>query len=439
MTDNQQLKAIWPIPRESRLAILGFGKTGQASLELLLELGWNRRNLAVWDEKSNLAPVDFQDPSALITQFKPQAFLVSPGVPLGSGWLSKLPREILFSELDLAFSQLQGEIVVGITGSAGKSTTTALLGEALRLEGEEFFMGGNLGTPVASYVRDVIRGRKRSRVLCLEISSYQLENFRGTFDYSAIVSLHPNHLDRYRDLDHYYETKWQILQKTKKIAFLASDGGDLKSFALRQTPPANYRWVEPTPKTERLALLGQKNRQNHALAKKLGEALGISSPTLTALAEFPGLPHRFENCGKVLGCQWINDSKATSVEALNSSLQTALEVFSEQRICLLLGGKDKSLNWEKVQSHPLVHFVFFGEAGAKAQKALQSKGIVYSGLTSALRDRNNWQRKGDVVLLSPGGASQDEFTDFEARGNYFKNFIRDLQTKELPDSGIPQA
>ncbi|MEI7973760.1 MAG: UDP-N-acetylmuramoyl-L-alanine--D-glutamate ligase, partial [Bdellovibrio sp.] len=427
-------KAIWPVSKESRLAILGFGKTGQASLELLLELGWDRRNLAVWDEESKLDPVDFQDPKALISQFKPQAFLVSPGVPPGCGWVSKLPRDILFSELDLAFSQLKEEIVVGITGSAGKSTTTSLLGEALRVQGEDFFMGGNLGIPVAKYALDLIRGGNRSRVLCLEISSYQLENFRGAFDYSAIVSLHPNHLDRYRNLDHYYETKWRILQKTKKMAFLASDGGDLRDFALRQSQLSICHWVEPTPRTECLALLGQKNRQNHALATKLAEALGISPAAMRALAEFPGLPHRFENCGKGLGCLWINDSKATSVEALNSSLQTALEIFPELRICVLLGGKDKSLNWEKVQSHRSVEFIFFGEAGAKAQQTLHSSGLFYSQLTTALQDWKTWLKKGDEVLHSPGGGSQDEFKNFEDRGIYFKNVVQNLLSEEIPTS-----
>ena len=229
---------------------------------------------------------------------------------------------------------------------------------------------------------------------------------------SALVSLLPNHLDRYPDLESYYATKWNLVRHTKGPCFLAQSNPDLQTFAAKMKPENSIQWISPTSHPI-VAISG-------AVAFAIGRHLGWGTDALRAMDEFSGLPHRFENCGLVHGVQWINDSKATTADSVLFACEQCLALFPQQKIWLLLGGRDKSLPWERLRTLRGIHVVFFGEAANLAKAKSQLAGATFPTLKAALRHLATQLLQNDVVLLSPGGSSQDEFSNFEERGDFFK-------------------
>jgi UDP-N-acetylmuramoylalanine--D-glutamate ligase len=203
----------------SPIAIIGMALSGEASLRLLLNLGYSRSHIKTYDQKM-MAHTDTTDINELI-DFKPKTLIVSPGVPLSLPWIQKLLNQgaTLLNEIDLAAPYLESEKVIGITGSIGKSTTAALVAEAANAWTPHVFLGGNFGDPLVNYISDVIeKKRPRADLLVIELSSYHLETLQNSiFDLSAITYFTANHLERYDSIDSYYKTKWKLTQLTKGI------------------------------------------------------------------------------------------------------------------------------------------------------------------------------------------------------------------------------
>jgi UDP-N-acetylmuramoylalanine--D-glutamate ligase len=421
-----------PLP----IAIIGLGLSGDAVLKLLLKAGVERSEILTFDQKS---PADFQDAEQLLSVGKPKTLCVSPGVPLAQNWIQSCLQQgaRLTGELEIAFAFLTSEKVVAITGALGKSTTTSILGAGVAAVDPNAFVGGNLGLPLAEYAAGLISGnRNKALYVLLELSSYQLENFRNLkCDVAVLTHLSPNHLERYQNLQHYYATKMQLFQHATRLGILNRGGGDIASLQDRiQTFNPSLKWVltdrnDPGFQTrlkQKPNLVGTHNLDNLSLAFAVAEFFQWPQESFNAMIRFPGLSHRLENCGTVRDVLFLNDSKATSINSVLQALSSVTGDHPNQRVHLLVGGKDKNLPWEDLSvagRNPNVLFYFFGEIGSKAQHKSQLQGPIFPKLGACLSALKTNLKSGDIVLLSPGGTSWDEFKNFEERGAYFKNWI----------------
>src|SRR5574341_772652 len=358
-------------------------------------------------------------------------------------------------------SQLFMEVVpcktIGITGSAGKTTTTTLVGSMAKLAyGDKAYVGGNIGDPLINYVDHM----KTDDIAILEISSFQLDQMTISPDIAAILNITPNHLDRHGTMEAYTAAKARILEYQSKedVAILGRDDagawglrdkvkGKLHSFGFSKMDEAaegtyyhggilylyDHRVDIPLLRRDQIHLRGDHNVMNVMAAFAIGHAAGLPLDSmLTAAEEFRGVPHRLEFVRELRGACWYNDSIATAPERT----MAAIRAF-EEPIVLLLGGRDKDLPWQDLAAsiHQRVdHVVVFGEAAEKIEKAVAAGGSgkrPYSldrvaQLHEAVLKASEVAESGDVVLLSPGGTSFDEFKDFEERGERFRKWVQEL-------------
>ena len=346
---------------------------------------------------------------------------------------------------------------VGITGSAGKTTTTTLVGRmAKNAFGEKAFIGGNIGDPLISYVDDM----QPDDLAILEISSFQLEQMTVSPDIASILNLTPNHLDRHGTMDAYISAKARILdfQCEDGAAILGRDDegswnlhnsvkGRLYSFGfskMEEDSEGTYfndgflylydHHVDiPLLRRDQIELRGEHNVLNVLAAFAIGHAAGLPlDAMLTAAEDFRGVPHRLEFVRDLHGVRWFNDSIATAPERVLAAIHS----FDEP-IVLLLGGRDKKLPWDDLADkiHQRVdHVVVFGEAADKIIKVITNTGPQkrpftldhVENLFAAVQKAAEVAESGDVVLFSPGGTSFDEFNDFEERGEKFRLWVHKL-------------
>jgi UDP-N-acetylmuramoylalanine--D-glutamate ligase len=346
---------------------------------------------------------------------------------------------------------------VGITGSAGKTTTTTLVGNMARnAYGDKVFTGGNLGDPLINHVDEM----QADDLAILEISSFQLEQMTISPNVAAILNITPNHLDRHGTMEAYTKAKAQLLefQCETDVAVLGRDDagawnlrervkGRLHSFGFSKMDEEaegtyftegilflyEHHLDIPLIRREQLDLRGDHNVLNVLAAFAIGHAAGLPLDAMLSAAEnFKGVPHRLEFVREVHGARWYNDSIATAPERVLAALHS----FDEP-IVLLLGGRDKDLPWEELAAfiHERVeHVVLFGEAAGKILKAISAQGSWKKPATldrvdrlqAAVQKAAEVAEPGDVVLFSPGGTSFDEFKDFEERGEKFRLWVHEL-------------
>ncbi|MCC6189693.1 MAG: UDP-N-acetylmuramoyl-L-alanine--D-glutamate ligase [Anaerolineales bacterium] len=386
---------------------------------------------------------------------------VAAGVPLAQ---AARARGIALSNDAQIFLEAcpAGVTVVGITGSAGKTTTTTLVGRMLaaapKIAGQlgeaaperAVYVGGNIGNPLIAEVGRLQPGD----VAVMELSSFQLEIMTRSPRIAAVLNLTPNHLDRHGSMAAYAEAKSHILrhQGTDGVAVVGADDagaralaplapGRVAYFSAEQPVEAGaflrdetlcYRWEgreAPVIHVAGVKLRGRHNLLNALAAVAIAGAAGASPLAMRAgFAGFRGVAHRLEFVREWGGARWYNDSIATAPERVCA----AVRAFDEPLV-LLLGGRDKQLPWEALAS--LVRerakaVVLFGEAGPLIEQALSAAGVPLARVTrcatlaEAVPAAARRARPGDVVLLSPGGASFDEFRDFAERGERFKAWVR---------------
>ena len=446
------------------MSVLGAGRSGLAASELLLSRG---ARVTLWDERpadqlgaqalaargvvlrggSALGPVDLGRPDLVV---------VSPGVPL------RLPSIVrarehgvpIWGEIELAARSLPpGALVLGVTGTNGKSTTTALLGALCQAGGLDPFVGGNLGTPLS---RAVLEPPRRTYVL--ELSSFQLEGMDSVRVHgAAVLNLTPDHLDRYDGMDDYAAAKARIFrsQEPGDVAVVnADDSWTLRmvdgarasrfGFTLRPGLPAPAGLAgtaEPTEGGFQLgfaglrfrvgsrALRGGHNLANAMAATLLAFHAGVGPEALqSGLDGFPGLPHRLESIRTFEGVEWVNDSKATNVDAV----LTALAAFPPgQRLWLIAGGKGKGAPYRplvEASVGKVAGVLTVGQDAPLLDAEFSPVLPLYpcETLDRAVARARALARRGDVVLLSPACASYDQFRNFEHRGDTFRALVEGL-------------
>ncbi len=388
---------------------------------------------------------------------------LSGGIPLDLPIVMKaLSRGIPLSNDSQIFLEAAPCQAIGITGSAGKTTTTALVGEiarrhyALRHPDNTVWVGGNIGYPL---IQDVDR-MQPGDLAVMELSSFQLELMSLSPHIAAILNITPNHLDRHKTMSAYTAAKANILshQGPQDIAILNRDDprvrnlyreikGRMITFGLN--PPHNKQestyfkrgklylqasgQVAKIIKADLVNLRGTHNIYNVLAAIAISAAARFSIQAIyEGILDFEGVPHRLEFVREWGGASWYNDSIATAPERAIAAIKSF-----ESPLVLLAGGRDKDLPWDRLADliHQRVdHLVLFGEATDLIRDAL---GETPPGarpytldqcqtLEEAVRQAADRVETGDVVLFSPGGTSFDAFTDFEERGKRFKQWVKAL-------------
>lgn len=375
--------------------------------------------------------------------------IVSPGIPLDIEPLVEARRRgvEIIGELEWAWRQVELPSIA-VTGTNGKTTTTALIGEMMKRAGKKAFVGGNIGTPLSEW----LLAGEDVEALVLEVSSFQLDTAtRFSPDVGVLLNVTEDHLDRYDSFEAYADSKFSVFQRQNARGFAVINGGDpvcrkripeLHGTVLvfsTSDPAANARVVNnrvrvalPGKEPFELALdstklTGAHNRENIMAASLAAAAMDVSPAAIQAAIDgFAGLPHRMEWVRSWHGVDFYNDSKGTNVGAVVK----ALEGF-DRPVLLLLGGKDKLGSYEPLVEHlrRTGKAIFaYGDAGPKIYEALRQSipARLFPDLEAAFREAVGRASTGDVVLLSPACSSFDQYESYGQRGNHFRKLAAGL-------------
>lgn len=430
-----------PAFRGKRYAVLGLARSGLATVEALVASG---AEVTAWDAKEEARAkvpqgVALADPLEIdLAGF--DGVVVSPGVPLNTHPIAAKAREAgvpVIGDIEL-FAQARASLpphkVVGITGTNGKSTTTALVHHILKTAGVPTEMGGNIGLPILA--QDPLPA---GGVYVLELSSYQIDlTFSLDCDVAVLLNITPDHLDRYEgSFNAYAASKARLfaMQDSRHLAVMLGDGGTVSAIASSAEPTHEFSMIETDP-VSRLRqaeskvgdqanwpmLQGPHNLENAAAAYETCRRLGVSKATIgEGLRTYPGLPHRMERVAERNGILFVNDSKATNPD----STAPALAAYPD--IHWIVGGlaKTKDLGPCAAQLGHVRAAYTIGESGPMFFDLLKGKvPVEQSGtLEIAVKDAAGAAKAGEVVLLSPACASFDQFRDYEARGQAFREAV----------------
>ena len=354
----------------------------------------------------------------------------------------------VFSQMQLFLELCRGRIC-GISGSSGKSTTTALVGEMAKAAGISYTLGGNIGTALLGRAEEI----PEDEWVVLEISHTQLQYVTRSPDVAALTNVTPNHLDQF-DWDEYVDLKRTLIagQSADGVAVLNADdevsrmlATDTQArvtwFGRCEAPGTDGAYISGATITIRrggsvagvlpvsaMRLRGEHNVANVLTACATAAAMDLSVEAMeTGIRTFRGVAHRLESVGRAYGATWVDDSIATSPERTIAGIRA----FSEP-VVLLLGGREKNLPLEGLATEVAARaraIVCFGEAGPLFHAALSTKApqsALVEGLEDAVEAATGFVRRGDVVLLSPAGTSFDAYPNFEARGRAFAAFVAAL-------------
>ena len=349
----------------------------------------------------------------------------SPGVPWDSPLLNEArARGIqVSSEIDLFLTRCPGT-VVGITGTNGKTTTTALTGVVLSAGDRPVIVGGNIGETVLDRLDEITP----EHWVVLELSSFQLESVeRPRLHVGVILNITPDHLDRHRTFERYVDLKARAIEfaTPEDYAVLNSRDGVVRGLASRTK--AKIVWFDRHQPPPPMPLPGQHNMENALAAAAVGRIAGLSDATINAaIRGFKGVEHRLELVGEWAGVRWYNDSKATNPDAG----RVALRAFPGAPVVLIAGGYGTGFDLREWVADVLANaeaVVLMGaSAGALAGELRAHPKVVRAeNLEDAVRQAAGLVRRGGVVLLSPAYKSFDMFKDFEDRGNQFKALVRE--------------
>ena len=414
-------------------AILGLARSGLATVAALLA---SKARITAWDDRVEAraaapAGVDLRDFAAAdLTDF--DSIVVTPGLPLNRHPMAARAAEAgveVIGDVEL-FARARPELpphrVVGITGTNGKSTTTALVHHILQCAGVPSLMGGNIGLPILA--QDPL---PEGGVYVLELSSYQVD-LTDSLDCEVAVLLNitPDHLDRYDSFEDYAASKARLfsMQSPGRLA-IVDRAAEVAHDVLDEAEDPVIEFIDDVDPGEQgnwRALQGPHNRANAAAAVAACRELGVDEAAIErGLTSFGGLMHRMERVAERDGILFINDSKATNAEAA----APALAAFD--RIRWIVGGQAKADTLGEIGGH-LSHVAkayAIGEAGPMFARLLREASVDVDEcgtLDAAVKAAAAEAEPGDTVLLSPACASFDQFRDFEARGDAFRAAVEAL-------------
>jgi UDP-N-acetylmuramoylalanine--D-glutamate ligase len=405
--------------------VIGLARSGRAAVLALRANGENvvaydadrRLDTAGIDAETRLGDWDdvFLDGVGMVVK--------SPGVPSDAPPVAAArARGIpVISEIELG-ARLLSNPLIGVTGTNGKTTTTALLGAMLATAGWNVEVAGNIGRPLTSLVGTI---DDEAWVVC-ELSSFQLEDVETLRPRVAVLTnLEPDHLDRHGSFDLYAKAKLRAFERqgAADVAVVPQGFGVVPGDAQR----VEFAGDDELPAEPRIP--GAHNRENAAAATAAARAIGVPHAAIAETLEtFPGVEHRIEEIATIDGVLYVNDSKATNAAAA----QRALASFRGRRKHVILGGRGKAEPYEALAAafEEGDRAYLIGEAAPEIAVALDAAGVTSiqsETLGQGLADAALAASAGDVVLLSPACASFDQFTSFEHRGEEFRRLVENLR------------
>jgi UDP-N-acetylmuramoylalanine--D-glutamate ligase len=466
-----------PATKGVKIVVLGLGKSGLAAARALKAAGaevqaWDDSERARTSAAAEGVPIaDLNGPALEGAEL----LLMSPGIPHSFpkphpiAARAKAAGMPLVCDIELLLRGQNAAHFIGITGTNGKSTTTALVGHILAAAKRPSEVGGNLG-PAALGLKALGAGG----TYVLELSSYQLELIRtAAFDVAVLLNITPDHLDRHGGMDGYVAAKRRLfdLQRPHGAAVIGIDDEHCRKIADGLTRAGNLRVLPISASrkaargvyvldgklyddsdgqnrfvvdlAEAKALPGAHNWQNAAAAFATASAVGVPAEVIArALLSYPGLPHRQETVDIIDGVRFVNDSKATNADASSKAL------VCYDTIYWIAGGLAKEGGIESLEPlHPRIRHAFLiGKAADDFARALDGKvaysqcGNLATALTRAAAMAREEKISGAVVLLSPACASFDQFANFEARGDAFRDLVHGMTRRDgKPRTPEPQG
>ncbi|MDD5579109.1 MAG: UDP-N-acetylmuramoyl-L-alanine--D-glutamate ligase [Methylobacter sp.] len=443
-------------PKDSKVLVVGLGKTGISVAHYLQKLGFN---FAITDSRDKPPLFDefFQqmpDVPVFTGGFDEAAFrvathlIVSPGISLNEKSIIKAGANgsKIISDIDL-FACSVDVPIIAITGSNGKSTVTTMLGEMAKECGMQVGVGGNLGIPALDLLELTTNSSQAKKLYVLELSSFQMERTSVLNATAAtVLNISPDHLDRHADIAAYAEEKKGIFKGDGVMVINIDDpivhamqnkDRNTLTFSLKEDADFhiahkgdaeylvhNENYLMPLAE---LPLEGKHNAANALAAFALGVAVGLDEQAMcNALRKFKSLEHRMQRVAEIRGVTWVNDSKATNIGACVAALQGY-----ERKVILIAGGDAKGADMnelipairEKAKS-----VVLMGKDAGLINQALNGCVPVYSAenITQAVQIAADLADAGESVLLSPACASLDQFKNYQDRGEKFTKAVLEL-------------
>ncbi len=436
------------LKRYQKAAVFGAGRSGMAALRLLSSfdipvclLEKNPKNISgefnAWLRERNI-PV-FTGEHKLEYLNGVDLIIPSPGV--ARSMITGIYRDAqapctaeIMAESELAWRFLEGEPVIGITGTSGKTTTTSICSAMLQKHGLRVFTGGNIGIPLSEYILGRLSGSPKADVVVLELSSFQLQTCSTLRPHVGILlNISENHLDFHKDMKEYTDAKMQLFARQDAgdyAIFNPALGGLAKRYGVK-APVTFFRTDQKLfPDTK---LLGMHNQSNASAAFLAAAVFGTTEKEAAeAMKEFSPIANRLEYVAEINGVLYVNDSKCTTVEAL----QVALNAF-DKPLLLLAGGKFKGGDLQGLR--PLiknrVKSVFLFGASRPIFESAWSDIVPVTwdeDLNAAFARLHKTAGPGDIVLLAPATSSFDLYANYVERGNHFKQLV--MQRKNATDA-----
>lgn len=443
--------------QNKKTVVIGMGKSGLAACELLKKMG---AELCVFDENKEMSDSNkerFKDVTVYLGDLPDSVLgsldcaVISPGIPLTKPLVLQLEEKNvpIIGEVELAYLMERGT-VIGITGTNGKTTTTALTGDIIKAYKKSCFVVGNIGNP---YTKEVEQTSEQS-VTVAEISSFQLETI-DTFcpDISAILNITPDHLDRHGSMENYIEAKFRITKNQSKDQFCVLNYEDevlrerasglncRVGFFSSKRPLENGLYQnenhdivdgatgEVLMNMRDSRIPGDKNCENIMAAILITREIGVPMETIvSAVKEFHAVEHRIEYVCTKHDVEYYNDSKGTNPDAAITGIQSM-----SRRTVLIGGGYDKSSeydSWIQAFDGKVKKLLLLGQTKEKIAASAEKMGFLdyefVDSLEAAVTRAAEIASPGDAVLLSPACASWDMFDSFEQRGKLFKEYANQL-------------
>lgn len=442
-----------------KAGIIGLGESNYRLLEYLLQ---NPHSEIFVSEKGKLDPekreflkahnIEFEEGGHTGRLYNCDWFVLSPGVSPHSEVGEKIisSGKPFTTELEFALDKLKKPgrgVIVGITGTNGKSTVTTMIGHITKESGLKTFVGGNLGTPLISSINE------RYDVYVVEVSSFQLTWFgkkEKYFHLSSILNIAQDHLDYHKNMQEYALAKLKLIEMTSGYSIIDSEildnfgnlmvdetkkhlipfsSGKDGFFCLKDGKMRLHKLSVPL---DSLNFSGTQNQVNAAITIGLAQFLGIHAhDALEKLRDYTFLNHRMQKCGQINGVTFINDSKATNAHAVIS----ALENFDLEKVIIILSGKEKREDYTLLvkKISRVKHIIFLGDSLRSLIERLEKNGIIYDvvhSIDEALKKAIALSKAGDIVLFSPGGSSFDLYKNYKERGNDFVKAFNNLIKRE---------
>ena len=443
-----------------KITIIGLKKSGYAATILGHELGANifvseiDNDLEIITNKNNLIKkgIDVETGNHSKLVYDADFWVISPGVPNDIEIIkqAKALNIPIIGEIEFA-SRFTSTPIIAVTGSNGKSTTVNILYSMLKTDKLQPILAGNIGIPFSEKVFEELINPDLGNIYILEISSFQLEfieQFRAMI--CVYLNISPDHLDRHENMDKYLKMKLKMIKNHKKddtvvynnddpildIAFNEyllekipfSISNQTPFFGVNETKIYNEN-NEPYVFIDDIILKGKHNLSNLLASATVAKLMNVDDKIIiNTMKNFSGIDHRLQIIKEINEVTYVNDSKATNIH----SVIVAINSF-ETPIILLLGGKNKNSDFRLLLPHTkrhVKHIVSYGEAGGEIAAAIGDAVRLncVSSLSEAVASAHNLASPGDIVLMSPGCASFDQFNNFEERGNKFKKLVKNYST-----------